>query len=32
MTLNVTLDKMDIINMFRTFHSKTVEYTLFKYT
>ena len=27
--LNDTLDEMDLINIFRTFHSKTEEYTFF---
>ena len=27
--LNVTLNKMDLIDMYRTFHPKTTEYTYF---
>ena len=27
--LNDTLDKMDLIDIYRTFHPKTTEYTLF---
>ena len=28
-TLNDTLDKMDLIDIYRTFHQKTTEYTFF---
>ena len=28
-TLNETLNKMDLIDIYRTFHPKTIEYTLF---
>ena len=28
-TLNDTLNKMDLIDIYRTFHSKTAEYTFF---
>ena len=29
MALNDTLDQMDLTDIFRTFHSKTAEYTFF---
>ena len=32
MALNDTLGQMDLIDIFRTFHSKTEKYTFFKYT
>ena len=28
-SLNYTLDKMDLIDMYRTFHTKVAEYTFF---
>ena len=30
MALNDTLDQMDLIDIFRTFHPKTAEYTFFQ--
>jgi len=31
-TLNNTLDQMDIIGIYRTFHPKAIEYTFFSST
>ena len=31
-TLNDTLDKMELIDIYRTFHPKTAEYTFFSST
>ena len=31
-TLNDTLDQMDLTDIYRMFHIKTVEYILFKFT